>query len=681
MKDIYKNYLFAKRILVSEKNSSPEEAFSVVFSLASLFNIKIVSGGELAEPGIIKTAEVNIGKKVPDPFYKGFPESVRALSPDQLLFDQLVHYTVTYGFGIFGEAGHSILEPALEKTAFKEDSDIREFSIFTEERAVEEIAWFVESLLSSSRPLSDEQYGLVLGFITDYDYQIKDCASKNTAIKLLIDTRNIKYAVYLMLSDVIKLTDELNYTVYGNEDIRQLNLKNTDRKFITAVIDRLITAGRCDTAACYEKKALWSGLLHHIHYKPINDMAARFVADMRSDRNGSVYSVFENAMGTGEVRVALDVLKKGKGSGAVLRNLDYLLSRAESWEDTAYILNNIDSRNLIVLIQLLMKYSSLPEAGERRFFRFTRHNLMEIHHESEEEQRKRRTEMTPLQAQLLVSKLQENIRSLLAGRLGKVYIDEGMKNMALPLQENTSSGGFGVMAKGSRIHLEEGKKIRAFTYWEGVDDIDLSVIGIGSGGRQEVFSWQTMWDNQSEAITFSGDETSGSKGGSEFFDIDTALFKELAPELKYLVFCNNVYTQTFFSDCLCKAGYMTRDIIDSGEIFEPKTVKSSFVIDCRSTFAYLFGIDLENNDFVWLNMARDSSARVASSSSASFLRQYFNAVSVINLYSFFEMMASVTVDDPLIADVVVSDKALEVREGTEVIHSYDFDKLLALMNK
>ena len=126
---------------------------------------------------------------------------------------------------------------------------------------------------------------------------------------------------------------------------------------------------------------------------------------------------------------------------------------------------------------------------------------------------------------------------------------------------------------------------------------------------------------------------------------------------------------------------MTRDIIDSGAIFEPKTVKSSFVIDCRSTFAYLFGIDLENNDFVWLNMARDSSARVASSGSASFLKQYFNAVSVINLYSFFEMMASVTVDDPLIADVVVSDKALEVREGTEVIHSYDFDKLLALMNK
>ena len=289
--------------------------------------------------------------------------------------------------------------------------------------------------------------------------------------------------------------------------------------------------------------------------------------------------------------------------------------------------------------------------------------------------------LSPERVEALSIIMREKLNKLLDGRLGKVYISPDMYNIAVPLQESTSNGGYGVLPKGSRIHIEEGKKIRAFTYWEKVNDIDLGVIGFTEDGKQKEFSWRTMFSNQSPAITFSGDQTSGYKGGSEYFDVDVELFKEENPEIKYLVFCDNVFSGTYFANCLCRAGYMLRDIQDSGEVFEPKTVKSSFVVNCESTFAYLFGIDLEKNDFVWLNASQDSNAIIAGNTQMSFLIDYFKSTSVLNVGSLFEILATEVVKSAEDADVLVTDEELETREGVEVIRPYDFEKIAALISQ
>ena len=109
----------------------------------------------------------------------------------------------------------------------------------------------------------------------------------------------------------------------------------------------------------------------------------------------------------------------------------------------------------------------------------------------------------------VLSKLEEAC----AGTLGRVYADEGMRRIALPLQEGTSMGGVGTLPRGSRLPIPEGKKIRAFTYWERVDDIDLSAFALGEDGDQIEFSWRTFYGGRS--IVFSGDETSGYRGESE----------------------------------------------------------------------------------------------------------------------------------------------------------------------
>ena len=117
----------------------------------------------------------------------------------------------------------------------------------------------------------------------------------------------------------------------------------------------------------------------------------------------------------------------------------------------------------------------------------------------------------------------------------------------------------------------------------------------------------------------------------------------------------------------------------SGQIYEPKTVESSFTVNCDSRFAYLFGIDLEKNDFVWLNLARDSFAAVAGTTSMAFLTDYFQVTEIINPYTFFEMMAEEVVTSLDDAEVIVTDKTGPYHEGAEVIREYDFERMIALM--
>lgn len=679
MKAIFKEYLFNHGIFVNEASEKSRNIFQIKFALAKLFNIQITEGDSLMTEEMIHFAGEQLGRNIPEPFYRGFPESVRKLTSKQLLFDQLLHYVQTYGMGNFSEPGHSVVEEFVRRDAFNENCEIRNFSVVSEKTAVEKLEEYVENLLSGTRPVNDQQYVLICEYIREYDYQVKNCTSKNMAIKFLLEFRDMHYVDFIVMSDVIKLVDEINYRLYNNVDIRKLNLKNQDRKFITTVINHLFRAERCDFRNCYEKKKVWNGLLHHIHYRPINETAQRFVDGMRGKKNLSVYSEFEKAMDSNDICKAVTVLQEEKGNTAVLRNLNYLVSRCKSEEDIQFVVDHIDSSNGIVLIQLLMEYSLDRNTVDPRVFKFTRYNKLVIHTETEEEMNARQSVIDKEAAKFICDKIRQNLHKVYGGKLGKVYIDPKMKNMALPIQETASSAGYGVLAKGSRIHIEEDKKIRAFTYWEKADDIDLSAIGICSDGSQIEFSWRTAWAKQSHAITFSGDETAGYHGGSEYFDIDIKQFRKEYPTIEYIVFCNNVFSDLTFDQCICKAGYMLRDEQNSGQVYEPKTVKTSFPINCISRFAYLFAIDLAANDFIWLNLHRESFSAIAGRNYLVWLKKYFHITSVMNLYEFCSILAKEIVNDPADAEVIVADYEVEKTEGAEVIRSYDTERILALM--
>ena len=680
MNPLYKDFLFQKHIFVNDLGPD-ENVFEVWFSMADLFGIRVVKGRENLHRDMIAYAEEKLGKEVPKPFYIGFPQSVRALTSEQLLFDQLVHYAVTYGFGNFERPGHSVMEQDLERIAFREDARILDFEAVTEKEAKERLKTAAHDLSASTRPLNERDFAFLLSYLKDFGREGIRFASVDTRIRFLIETKDLSFADGLQLKDVLKVTERIYWARYKEEhwemsgfSMKKLNLKNRERVFITALIRKLIPTA-ASFRECYERQAVWSGLLHHIHFVPQTPAEEAFASAMRFGKNASVYAASEKLIAENEPDRAALLLYREKGPGAVLRQADYLLSRGCSIACMTACMKECSS---ILLLQLLFRYGS--EDSGRRAFTYTHLNLIRTYVENDEDLARRKSRIPEALQEEMREAILNELKRRYRNKLGKVWLSESMKNIALPISEASSQGGLGVLPKGSRLVLPAGKKLRAFVYWELVNDIDLSVIGLDENDQQYEFSWRTMAENQSDAITFSGDQTSGYKGGSEFFDIRFDDFRKKYPKIRHLIFAANVFSrEKSFAECVCRAGYMFRDSEDSGEIFEPKTVSSAFTVNSSGSFAYLFALDLTTREFIWLNAAVNSAAPVAGETNITPLTRYFNSTRILSLYDLISMQASALVSDPEDADVVVSDETLPVKEGALLVHSYDIDVMMRLM--
>ena len=713
----YRDLLFRKNILICDRHDS-EKTLKIglgdsqlprdlaesedyvgqtLLSLSKLLNIRITSGAELARPFMVEYASYMLGSKVPTAFYRGFPKSVLKLPIEKLLVDQLISYFVTYGMNDFSTSRHSIFETEedMERTVFKEPGTVKNFTIITQEEAERKIISLVKDMFSSTRPLNEEAVKVIALAVSDFGIVPERIASKNTAVRLYLATGDIAFTKDLYLSDTIKLVEQVHFEQNKNSrptalrfQTNQLNLKNRDRKLITKLIDRCFATGRTDTKNCYEKKKTWAGLLHHIHYKARCDAAVEFLAAMRGKENLSSYSRFEETLSEAGVLPAADVLIREKGPGALLRNLNYLASRCRSEQELNMLIEKAfgtEKTNPVILLQMLCMYCAKERTGYLgRTFQFTKGDLLRVHHETEEEKKRSRSELSSWQSEKILCSIRKRLSEALSGRLGKVYIHPDMERFGVPLKESAAQGGPGVLPSGSRVPIGAKRKIRGFTYWEKVDDIDLSVIGLNEKGEQIEFSWRTMAESQSEAITYSGDETSGYDGGAEYYDIVVPEFRKLYPDTRYVVFCDNVFSNLTFDKCVCRAGFMVRDQEDSGEIFEPKTVGSSFTINAPGRFCYLFGIDLQTDELVWMNLARDADCSVAGTTSMGFLIEKFHITEYMNLKILFTLLAEEVVSDPGQADVLLVPSSFEVKDQgdgkpKEIIREYDFERILALL--
>ena len=695
MKAVFEDYLFQQHYLVATSDQPTEHACEALIALANFAKIRVTGYLELATLEMLKVAQRNIGCDVPEPFYRGFPKSVFELTPAELAIDQFLHYFRTYGLGDFSERGHSLFETYHERLDFDEDVNYKDFAIITPDEAKAALDDAVRGFLASTRPLSSFSYSFVQAYFETWpECTIDACASKDTAVSLLLDTRNVELASLIKLSDVIRMVEWLLERT-GRQTLSKLNLRNCDRVFITAVIDRLFELKHADVGNCLEKRRVWCGILHHLHYKPTCDEARAFCDAIRNKDQRSAYSAMERCLAEGDVRGATDALRKAKGPGAVLRHQNHLLSRIDldsdserARKDIAYVLNACMTTNKIMLIQLMIAggSSSFAHKESPRYFKFTHLGKMRMHEETPKEASRRKSQLSPAIGEIIDTWLQDQFTAACKDTLGKVYVADEMKTAALPLFEASSMDGFETLPCGTRIPLPKDKVIRAFTYWEWVDDIDLSCFLFDGMKKRKELSWRTMSDEQSEAITFSGDETSGYRGGSEYFDVNIPLIaKTHGNEWRYLIFTDNVFTyNTYFDDCTCRAGYMLRDIEDTGQVFEPATVETSFPITCTSSMAYLFALDLADPALIWLNIARDSNLNVAGTdNSLGAIIGHLNVTDTMNVHKFASALATEVVDTVEEADVVFSNEDAEtlgLREDQELIHAYDTARLIELLN-
>lgn len=72
---------------------------------------------------------------------------------------------------------------------------------------------------------------------------------------------------------------------------------------------------------------------------------------------------------------------------------------------------------------------------------------------------------------------------------------------------------------------------------------------------------------------------------------------------------------------------------------------------------------------------------MAGDTNLSFLTDYFHLTDVMNMYDFFYMMSEKNVEDPMEADVVVTDHEVKCTEEVQIIREYDFEKIRMLMEE
>lgn len=674
-------------------------ATPVAAALADRFGIDIVKGIKNLDMECIRVAARNLGFRVPEPFYRGFPDSVVSMSQHALLVDQLINYLVTYGFDHFdGPSSHSLLETVGNRDKFAEHYEIKPFIVVSDAEAIDIVKQLVNDTLSATRPASNKELALALAVIETYGLTC-DIACADTRVMLAAAMRNPAVTQQLRIGDILKLAELLEDTrrTYAYENrimfaprtkptvtLKKLNLSNQDRKLLTSALDGILSRGLSvpEKFNVFERQADWCGLLHHIHYHPTSDNARAFVDAMRSMSNHSHMSKFEKLMASGDTVRAAKYLAKAKGQGTLLRHIDYILSRATSDAEIDQILAALDCKDAGQLIQLIL-HTMTVETGNRTFA-FPKNGLMVTHIETPEEAANRGTKLDAKTRQHVADRAMHLLMDTCAGRLGNVYVGSGMDRIAIETSSAASNAGFATLPRGSRIPLD-GRTIRAFTYWEKVHDIDLALMGLADDGSYYEFSWRTMYRNQSNAITFSGDVTDGYDGGSEYFDINIDAVRKLHPDLHYLVLTDNVYTGKPFDDCSVRAGYMLREKPNSGEVFEPKTVKTSFAVTGNSTFSYMFAIDLVNAELIWLNMSRASYRTVAGAEGRTaydFLTKWFDIVDTISLGDVASLCATRLVTDVRDADIafVMDRSEVDPDLDIEVVTPSDVERVRALLS-
>lgn len=186
-----------------------------------------------------------------------------------------------------------------------------------------------------------------------------------------------------------------------------------------------------------------------------------------------------------------------------------------------------------------------------------------------------------------------------------IYIDPAChcNKLIFPDNPRQISSAMRATACGSRTQLPDGNVLRAFLYWKGDDgtdlwdgiDLDLSVVFYGEKEANFVFYGEPKGERL--GAIHSGDRRcSGPHGAVEYVDFD--IKKCLQNGIRYAALVVNSYSGEKFSEMdAAFCGVMVRDG-ETGEQFEPATVKDRFALTTDAGQIIMVVIDLLNREVV-----------------------------------------------------------------------------------
>lgn len=266
-------------------------------------------------------------------------------------------------------------------------------------------------------------------------------------------------------------------------------------------------------------------------------------------------------------------------------------------------------------------------------------------------------------------------------KLGKIYVDSSLKDFTVPFSQRSSSKALRTVSRGSKFDLGDKGTVRFFLYWKQAElnrtDIDLSAVMFSEDWNLvEQVSYTNLRSSKLNAC-HSGDITSAPDGASEFIDLDIKY--ALGKGARYITM--NVYSftgQTFCDIPECFAGWMTREEVNSGEIYDPKTVDNKIDLANEGTASIPLVLDLLERKVIWVDLALKSANSVwannvhGSLNTVTLLTKSFVELKKPDLYTLFRLHGEAR--GQLVYSPEEADNVFSVDEG---ITPYDIEEIIS----
>lgn len=555
--------------------------------------------------------ELTGADKVYNPMYPNFPESVMEKDDFELYFNAIVHY---WSFGT--------LLPYEEKKERVPLFNAAKVKVL-EAGSFDGLNDIFNNLCASKTSLSKSDVDDMIFILNSAKVTLPDEIpfKENTACvcRLLVDTgvdtdgslckKYVKTA-----TDVLRLITAMSDgDVSLAENTKFRNLKRSERRIIMNLL--ACCGNAAEDMSRYAGK--WTRVGEKLHPGEFakNERYTKVVQAFGVIRNDGKIQSFagkvDAAVASGDLNTVVSLLKKRPGEFA--RRMDFLLRTFDKDADRKTVIMGFASVakdvSSTVLLQVREHFINKLDGNDDIRVFFPKGNLARSYYVKND-----KTETIPEDAMKMVIAVCENALVNIYGNrefLGKLYIDEALKNYTVPFSLRSAGKTMTAVSRGSRIAIDDNVKIiRPFIWWtntkDNIIDVDLSVAVFADDWNcLEHVSYTNLKSNRF-GICHSGDITNGGpvdgEGVAEFIDLD--IDKALSEGARYAVF--NVYNfsnENFSKMEYAAFGFMTRNNMKSGEIFEPSTVKQRMDLASATTTCIPVIFDFKERMFIWCDMA------------------------------------------------------------------------------
>jgi len=551
-----------------------------------------------------------------NPMYPNFPKQVAEMDDIELIINAIVHY---WSSGtLMPDYEKDIRLPLLDDpklTALSVGDSSDYWEIF-------------KNLLSSNTSISSSDKADIETIIKENPFYYLHLPEtipykENVALlcRIILETdSDIKgeelSGYFKTATDVLRLITSLSDgDISLSQNTKYRKFKRSERRLI---MDLLAGCGNLEEDMFrYRNKWLRVGeIIHPFEYKAGKYNKVREAFDTLRNKKKPLFfaGLVQDYLNKGEINKAVDVLKTRPGEFA--RQLDKVLRESD---DPNYILDTFDSvaENVSVplLFQVLKHFENredknndvrvvLPKGLSAKAYAIPKYDK----------------DIAPWVLRKARGICVKALEKQLSKResLGSVYIDPDFEHYLAPFSQRSANTATKTLVRGSRVKISDNAKaIRSFIWWTDLSrnydswsndrvDIDLSAgLFDENWGFITHVGWTNLRDEGYRSY-HSGDITRGGSpngdGVAEFIDVALNEYDENS-KARYVVFTIHSFTQQRFNKLTnLRFGWMEREDVNSGEIFEPSTVEMSMDVNSDGIIAVPVIFDLKTREYIWCDL-------------------------------------------------------------------------------